>query len=347
MKPERQQRALGHIRSAAQSGAKLVEQLLNFTSERQAEAAACSFSGAWEQALTLFQYGLPSRITVETKDETGGELWVSGSRTKLEQVLLNVALNAKDALGSEPGSITFTASRVEAPPGDAVPAALASRWGFVCASISDSGSGISAEVLPRIFDPYFTTKEKGRGTGLGLSSVWGIMRELGGSLRVESALGKGSRFDLYFPVQPEQRETPADRAPVVHTLSGRGERVVVVEPDPELRELLVWLLLKNNYKALTEETSEGTLRMLESAGETAHALVWDLTAGGPALERMQELRMRHRIPLLLLSNTGRAMPPSVEGLVLPKPFSPPQFLQALATLLAPAGPGDAPDDEPA
>ncbi len=332
--PERAKKALRHTRKAAESGAKLVGQLLNFTSERSADASACSFTQALGQTTTLFSYGLLPSIKLASKDETAESTWVRGSVTKVEQVLLNVLLNARDALAEDKGTISVTAEVVDETPSGAVLDAPDSRMGFVRVSIADTGSGIPQKVLPRIFDPYFTTKEPGRGTGLGLSSVWGITQELGGALRVESSVGAGTTFELFFPITEPRRESTADRTPELHSLSGHGERVLVVEPDPRLSEMLVWLLLKNGYKALAAGDAAHSFELLDTLGDTVKAVIWDLSIGGADFEHMVQRADNAGLPLVQLANTGRISTSRQELPTVTKPFAPTRLLETLARVLS-------------
>ncbi len=334
LSPERTAKAVDHIGKAANSGALLVEQLLNFTSERQAELSACRFQGAFKQAVTLFGYGLGPHIRFSAKEAGDPGLWVRGSLTKVEQVLLNVFLNARDALVDGRGTINVTSTLVGMPPADAVPQPADSPGGFICVTVSDNGGGIPADVLPRIFDPYFTTKEPGRGTGLGLSSVWGILQELGGCARVSSSVAVGTTFELFFPTTETKRETAGDMTPELQSLAGNGERVLVVEPDPQLSEMLVWLLLKNGYKAVAADQPDGALELLGTIGESIDAVIWDRTAAGPGLTRLLAVAGPARIPVMQLTNAGRGPLEHPHLPTVAKPFAPTRLLQVLARTLA-------------
>lgn len=334
LSPERTAKALSHTRKAAESGAKLVEQLLNFTSERQADASACGFAQAFVQATTLFSYGLNPTVNLGVESDVSESTWVRGSLTKVEQVLLNVILNAREALAQTEGTITVNASTVSGVPANAAPLPPESGMGFVLVTVEDTGPGIPPEVLPQIFDPHFTTKEPGRGNGLGLSSVWTILRELGGSQRVTSEVGRGTTFELYFPITAPRRESTEDRTPQLHSLAGQGERILVVEPDQQLSEMLVWLLLKNGYKALAAKEIEHSLEIMDTLGDTVQAIIWDLSAGEPDLDRMLKGTGQTVVPVIQLANTGRGAPLHPELPTLTKPFAPPHLLQALAQVLS-------------
>lgn len=330
---ERTARAVSHTRKAAESGAKLVQQLLNFTSERKADASSCPFTHALNQTTTLFSYGLAPQIKLASQCEVADSLWVRGSATKVEQVLLNILLNARDAMENERGTINIHAATVSEAPAEAMLTPPPSKMGWVKLAIEDSGSGMSPEVLQRVFEPYFTTKESGRGTGLGLSSAWGILQEIGGGLGVQSAAGSGTTFDLYFPVTEPRRESTADRTPQLLSLAGNGERILVVEPDPQLSELLVWLLLKNGYKALAAAESSHAAELMDSLGESVAAIIWDLSLGGEEFEAMLSRASGMALPVIQLTNTGRVALSHPDLPAVAKPFPPSHLLETLATAL--------------
>jgi PAS domain S-box-containing protein len=339
LSPERTGKALRHTRKAAESGASLVKQLLNFTSERRADDSACNFSQALDQTATLFSYGLPPAVKLTINNNVANEIWIRGSVTKVEQTLLNVLLNARDAIGPDGGSIAIDASTTPAVAAGASPESPDSKLGFVRVGIADSGSGISPEVLPRIFEPYFTTKGPGLGTGLGLSSVWGLLQELGGAQTVRSSAGQGTTFQLFFPVTELQRESSADRTPQLHDLAGAGERILVVEPDPRLSEMLVWLLLKNGYKVLAAEHAEHALELLDTLGDTVNAIIWDLSAADAGFQQVVARAEESAMPIIQLANTGRFSSSSPKLPTVTKPFAPTNLLETLATALSTSGPG--------
>jgi len=333
MAPEKRRKALDTLSNAAQSGARLVEQLLSFTSERLADSSSSVMQSAFDQACGLFSYGLGSSIRFTTAFRIGEER-VAGSTTKLEQVLLNILLNARDAIGSKGGRISATVDRVQMAPPDALPRQTTPPNGYAQVTIEDTGCGIPPENLGKVFDPYFTTKPPGRGTGLGLSSVWGILREVGGCARLQSTVGAGTTFELFLPiVAGRDAISTRDRAPVVVSLTGSWQRILLVENHPDLRELLVWLLLKNNYKALAAESGSQAAEYLRDAGETIAAIVMDGDLPMDQQARVDDLLQKRSLPLLVLVGEPRQPRPAPLRLALRKPFSPPAFLEALGRLL--------------
>lgn len=330
---EKQARALGFMRKAATSGGKLVEQLLGFTSERQSADSCCALDRSLRQAVTLFSYGVPQEVDVSLESDLQ-DVWVVGSGTKFEQVILNVLLNARDAIGKRRGRIKITTELHPESPEGISPRVNSPAEGFVKIVVEDTGSGMSPEVVSRVFDPYFTTKEQGRGTGLGLSSVWGILKEIGGGARVISKEGEGTRFEFFVPVA-DRRIVPAEeRAPVVGSYKGNGERVLIVESAPEIRELLVWVLLKNGYKAIAAESCAGASDILHSAAETIQCVVFETDLPAAESEELLLMLADMEMPTLHVTGIARPLPRTSFTLGLRKPFTPGRFLMALSRLLA-------------
>ncbi len=333
---DKRRKALDTMHSAAQSGARLVEQLLSFTSERLADTSSCVLDSAFRQATSLFSYGLAHNIAFSTEFRMAEER-VAGSGTKIEQVLLNILLNSRDAIGMKPGTILATVDRAQTAPSDAFPHQTTPPSGYAHVTITDSGCGIPPENLSRVFDPYFTTKPPGRGTGLGLSSVWGILREVGGCARIQSTVGVGTTFEVYLPVVAgRDAAAPRDKAPVVFSRVGSGQRILLVENHPDLRELLTWVLLKNNYKALAAESGGQAADFLKDVGDTVSAVVIDGDLAMDQQARVDEALADGRLPVLYLVGEPRQLRFAPGRLAVRKPFSPAAFLDALARLLSQA-----------
>jgi DNA-binding response OmpR family regulator len=136
-----------------------------------------------------------------------------------------------------------------------------------------------------------------------------------------------------------QRESSADRTPQLHDLAGAGERILVVEPDPRLSEMLVWLLLKNGYKVLAAEHAEHALELLDTLGDTVNAIIWDLSAADAGFQQVVARAEESAMPIIQLANTGRFSSSSPKLPTVTKPFAPTNLLETLATALSTSGPG--------
>ena len=187
---------------------------------------------------------------------------ILADRGQVEQVLLNLAFNARDAM-PEGGILTIGTSLTELGEGDDALDPGASPGRYMQLTVSDSGTGMSAEVAGRILEPFFTTKPEGLGTGLGLSTVHNIVTKAGGSVRVDPGEGTGSGFRIYFPALgvPAIPGAPKDAGPAAR---GNGESILVVDDEPAVREVISRILRRNGYAALEASGGEQALALVSS-----------------------------------------------------------------------------------
>jgi len=199
---------------------------------------------------------------------------VEADASMMEQVLLNLAVNARDAM-PRGGQLTVqvTIEDVDADHVHRHPEARVGR--FVCVGKSDTGNGIPPEYLPRIFEPFFTTKEVGKGTGLGLATVYGIVKQHQGWIEVESAVGKGSTFRIYIPYVGEQ-QTEEEKPTTPITIRGGTETVLLVEDEKPVRELVARVLEKHGYKVLQAATGVEAVGLWRQHKQEIALLLTDL-----------------------------------------------------------------------
>ncbi|MCH8244116.1 MAG: hypothetical protein IH897_16120 [Planctomycetes bacterium] len=191
---------MGKVVRAAESARNLVARILLFAHEEEPRLDICEICVVVRQAMELMESLLPStiKIKVNLDPDTG---IVSADAAQIETVLLNLASNAADAMNGKPGELELSLSRVEVDGklASSVPGLKAGAYAML--SVADSGHGMDENTMNHLFDPFFTTKEVGEGTGLGLSTVHGIVTRHGGAIDVSSMPGLGSRFDVYLPLQ--------------------------------------------------------------------------------------------------------------------------------------------------
>jgi CheY-like chemotaxis protein len=183
-------------------------------------------------------------IVVRLSDELGS---VEADIGQIEQVIMNLAVNARDAM-PKGGTLTIDTANVEFDEDDAKTHMAVSPGRFVLLSVSDTGVGMDASTREHIFEPFFTTKEKGKGTGLGLATVYGIVKQSGGNIWVYSEKGQGTTFKVYLP-RVDAPLTETKREPVSLVANG-DETVLVVEDEDAVRRLTERILLKSGYKVL-------------------------------------------------------------------------------------------------
>jgi two-component system cell cycle sensor histidine kinase/response regulator CckA len=304
---------LQQILSSAQRGADLVRQLLAFGRQQTLQPRVVQINQAIEALSGLLRRLLGSTIRLELELEQPGRT-VRVDPTQLDQVLVNLSVNARDAM-PEGGELTLRSGHItlyralvrgeeSIPPGR-----------YVMVEVQDTGIGIPPEVLPRIFDPFFTTRREGGGSGLGLSTVHGIVRQSDGFLAVDSVVGKGTRIRIYLPrldedvAAPVVAPAPVPALPLVPAEKPGGRLVLLVDDEDSVRRLAARALITRGWTVLSAESGEAALALLEEKGAVASLaiVVSDVVMpgmGGPALIRAIR-QMRPAIPAILASGYAR------------------------------------------
>ena len=257
---------------------------------------------------------------------------IDADPTRIHQMLLNLATNARDAM-PDGGELRVALARAQSGPAVASVTSDASAGEWLCLTVSDTGTGIAEEMEGHLFEPFYTTKEPGRGTGLGLAQVYGIVKQHGGCIDVETERGHGTAFHIYLPVYDGHPPAEGDEATTVIP-RGRGETILLVEDQVKLRAAGRQTLSLLGYRVLTAADGCQALDVVERGG--VHLVVTDLvmpSMGGKAL--MREL-VRRDPGLPVLAVTGYAMKAETESLkamgfsdVLRKPFDTLTLAQAV------------------
>ena len=257
--------ALGEIRRAGERARELTQQLLTFARQQMVAPRALSLNDLVETTGRLVSRLLGDQIAVAMC--LGQGLWdVEADPVQVEQVLLNLAINARDAM-PDGGRLTVETRNAVLTAEDAASHPDVSPGSYVLLAVSDTGTGIPPEALSSIFEPFFTTKPVGQGTGLGLATVYGVVRRAGGHVRVHSEMGRGTTFELYFPRSTTQRR--AEAIPPPATPQGGGETVLLVEDDDGVRTLTARVLEQAGYRVLVAANGAEALSL---ADETEHAI---------------------------------------------------------------------------
>ncbi|WP_419896537.1 response regulator [Roseomonas sp. USHLN139] len=292
-------RHLGHAVSGVMRGARLTAQLLAFARRQPLDPRVIQPGRLVREMADLLQRTLGERIAVEAV--VAGGLWnTQVDPGQLENALLNLALNARDAM-PEGGKLTievanaaldeaYAAGHLEVEPGQ-----------YVMLAVSDSGAGMAPAVMARVFEPFFSTKEEGQGTGLGLSQVYGFVKQSGGHVKLYSEPGQGTVVKLYLPRsrRMEDQLGPGAAGPVV----GGSETILVVEDDAELREAVVEMLQGLGYRVLRAEHAEAALTVL-SSGVQVDLLFTDVVMPGPVKTRELARRAQDMMPGLKVIYTS-------------------------------------------
>jgi len=198
---------------------------------------------------------------------------VLANQGQLEQVILNLAVNARDAMPNG-GKLTFETARVELDADYASAHPGVPPGSYVMLAVTDTGSGMSPEVVKRIFEPFFTTKERGKGTGLGLSTVYGIVRQCGGHIFIYSEPGKGTAFKIYIPASAEKTgDKPAE--PPSRSLYRGTETILLVEDDDAVRKVASRILTQSGYSVLEAAAPREAIKLCEDHRDI-HLMLTDM-----------------------------------------------------------------------
>ena len=321
--------AVREIRRAGERAADLVRQLLTFSKRQAMEPRVVSVHQQLREMQPMLRRVVREDIAlVLDLAATADRLLIDEGQ--LSRVVLNLVINAADAMPGG-GSITLATGN-EAAPGAA---------DLLRLSVHDTGSGMSPEVQAHVFEPFFTTKGPGHGTGLGLSTVHGVVTQCGGTIEVWSQPGQGSRFDLRFPVA-HAVPTPAASEPATTTeVPGAWQTILVVEDKTEVRELVLSVLRSAAFRVIEAADGEQGLERLRGADERIALVLTDLVMPRLSGQRfLQQARAAgSRVPFLFMSGYSEeaVVPPEAGGgLLLAKPFTPEQLLGAVSRALASA-----------
>jgi len=328
---------LDDAETAALRAAELVKQLLSFARQDRSQPQAVSLVPLLKELSRLLRQTIDRRIQIDF--HVPADLWpVFADPTRIHQAAMNLCLNARDALedylhgrverpasrGGEPLRVFILARNLTLGPGaDALhPEARAGE--FVCLRIEDNGPGMAPQVQERVFDPFFTTKEKGRGTGLGLATAYGVVRQCQGWIGVKSAPGAGSVFEVYLP--RAEAEVAAEGVPALPGAGG-AETVLVVEDEEAIRRLMRACLEQGGYRVLAAGDGAEALRLLADPGAAVDLMLLDLNlperSGQEVLEALRQRGWRR--PVIVFSGQltpemeARLRPLGVSGF-LAKPF---------------------------
>jgi PAS domain S-box-containing protein len=321
--PETRAIAVDGIRNAASRAGDLTRQLLAFSRRQRLEPAIVSLNDTVDHVEPLLRRLLHEHNMLVI--HRAQDLWpVLADPSQLETVVMNLAINARDAM-PDGGTLTIQTANVELDELYAQQHIAVAPGPYAMLSVSDTGQGMDAETQARIFEPFFTTKEVGRGTGLGLSTVYGVIRQSGGTLWVYSEPGAGATFKIYLP--RAQGNATGVLAEIAAVPSTGTETVLVAEDEPIVRELILVTLERHGYRVIAAADGAEALAILEREPDRIDLLMSDVVMpqmGG--LELVARARqVRPNLPAILISGySEKLLPPqSVDEdvVLLEKPFT--------------------------
>ena len=264
---------LSEIRKAAEKSSTLTQQLLSFSRRQVLQPRVLDLNEAIASANQMLRRLIGESIDLVTI--AAPELAkVKLDSSHLEQIILNLVVNARDAMPDEGGKITIEAKNVVVGEDFVFRHPTAATGRYVLLSVKDTGEGIEEKVKPRIFEPFFTTKAEGKGTGLGLATVFGIVKQSNGYIEVESQIGKGTEFKIFFP----KAEHEFKKTETVKTMSAKqrgSETILLVEDEASVRTLTREILEMSGYHVLEAEGGSKAISVCEKYKGLIHLLLTD------------------------------------------------------------------------
>jgi signal transduction histidine kinase/DNA-binding LacI/PurR family transcriptional regulator/ActR/RegA family two-component response regulator len=281
-------KSLNTILKESKQAANLVQQILDFSRRSPIETSPVDLGPFIKETVRVLQRTIPENISLYMEIDPEAYV-VESDPTRIQQVLMNLVVNARDAM-PEGGTLRIKLSKVQVAESDDPPVVGMVPGDWFCLSVSDTGTGIRQEILPHIFEPFFTTKETGKGTGLGLAQVYGIVRQHKGQISVETEIDIGSTFRVYLPMCEVEKEPLAQDGIFATIPQGKGETILLVEDNEKMREVGQHILEDLGYQVLAAANGREALEIYKTNGDI-DLLFTDVVmpeVGGAAL--LRELR---------------------------------------------------------
>ena len=312
---------LDQIQRTTEKAAAITRQLLAFSRKQVLELRPMDL----HEALAASEFMLPRVLgsDIELRFQHLAEHpWILSDPAQVEQVLLNLAVNARDAM-PEGGTLTIATRNSRRLPEGSAGADPEKEW--LVLEVTDTGIGMDEQTKARIFEPFFTTKTDGRGTGLGLATVYGIVHQSGGYIHVESAPGKGARFQVFLPVAEMPSEAGRPPASTESSEAEADATILIADDEPALRQALVEILRSSGYRVLEANSSTEALEMARTYQDQLDILLTDVVMPGlrgPELARRVS-RAHPEVQIIYMSGYAEGLPEAqlpANSIFLQKPF---------------------------
>ena len=293
--PERE--SLRQIYLAGKRGSDLVKQILSFSRQSEHQMIPTRIQNILKEVLKLSRSSIPSYIEINQDIQSGCGM-VMADPSQIHQIAMNIVTNAYHAVEETGGKISvglrqvkldsLEAFDIDVPPGK-----------YAVLSVSDTGHGMSEDIIDKIFDPYFTTKEQGKGTGLGLAVVYGIVKEHKGEIRVRSRIGKGSTFDVYLPLM--EKTIGREPASMAQECPGGNERILLVDDEGPIANLEKLVLERLGYKVSSHLNSTEAFEAFKASPFSFDLVITDMSMPSLTGARLAEkiLAVRPDVPIII------------------------------------------------
>ena len=292
---------LQEVQKACQRAKELVQQILTFSRQAEEKLKPMDLKPVVKEAMKLLRASLPSTISLRQNIDTNSSR-VKSDLTQIHQLLMNLCTNAAHAMGAEGGTITVDLKNVHLRSVVPTPYSDLAPGRYLRLSVIDNGHGMPPQVLEKIFDPYFTTKEKGKGTGLGLAVVHGIVKRHRGHIAVESEPEKGTTFYIHLPIIQKSLYKD-DVTDAKESFPGGNERILFVDDEKEVIDIGERMLTNLGYDVVAKSNSLEVLDLFREKSEHFDLVITDMTMPNMTGDKLAEelIKIRSDIPIILFT----------------------------------------------
>ena len=286
------------IIEGAKRASSLIKQILSFSRQSKHNKQPLNFHLILREVLKLIRSTLPSNIEINEKIHSRAK--VLADSTQMHQVIMNLCTNAYHALGTDGGTLTIMLDEKNLP--DSNKDIKGSGGTYLRLSVMDNGPGIEDHIKEKIFDPYFTTKEIGRGTGLGLAVVAGIIKKHNGYINFDTKLGAGTTFHIYLPVISDE-PSKIDKPEKIEEASAVSGRIMIVDDEKAILETMDAILSREGYQVVTYENPVSALKVFGKSPDQFDLIITDMTMPKMTGDKLSSeiLKIRHNMPIVICS----------------------------------------------
>jgi PAS domain S-box-containing protein len=298
---------LKQILRASKRSRDLVKQILAFSRKSEGQKKTLKLSRLVRETVELLRGSVPSTITIGLDITTDRDSIVADP-SQIQQVLMNLSTNAVHSMEDHGGTLSIGLSEMTFKKEETMPDSSMQPGQYVVLTVADTGTGISEDITHKIFEPFYTTKEQGQGTGMGLAVVFGIVKECEGAITVESAVGKGSTFKVFFhAVEPVAEENTRRE----ETLPTGKERVLVVDDEPSVAEMITEMLKRLGYNVTTAGGGLEGWKIFEDSPDNFDLVITDHVMPGLTGIRLAEMMLESRkeLPIILFTGYSETVSP--------------------------------------
>jgi len=328
---------LKRIENSAYRAAELIKKLLTFSRKIESKKQPINLNQEIKEVQTFLARTIPKMIDIDLR-LAKDLMEIDADSIQLEQILVNICLNARDAM-PEGGQLVFETANFTLDDETARPQPEMTIGDYVLLSISDTGQGMDGETLNHIFEPFFTTKEAGKGTGLGLAMVYGIVKSHDGFITCQSEVGQGTVFSIYFPTL-DQKQAPVRAQPEKNVLLEGSETVLVVDDEESVRMLIEEALSRFGYRVLTVQDGEEAVWLYSQLEDQIDLVILDLNMPGMGGERCLDELLKRNPEANIIVASGYALTEQLNDIVesktkafIGKPFDILRLIEAVRKIL--------------